>query len=190
MKSNMKCLGQMLAANGSTEADYLFTKQQLWRAYFANLRDPTMRRAGVDKKIMLMKRVLTPSLSYRCPRWPFRPGLAKKLDNLQREMVARCLRLQSLPDEPPNMYFRRVRQQAAGLLSDCRWSNVWRSRVELWGQHLDRHPQSWPSRLLRFHDQAWLQQQRLLSNSRSAISGRTNTRATAGRATSRWPGEM
>ena len=137
-----------------------------------------------------MKRVLTPSLRYRCPRWPYRPGLAKRLDNLQREMVARCVRQQPLPYESANAYFRRARGHAATLLSDCRWSNEWHSRLDLWHQHLQRHPEAWASRLYRYHGPAWLRQQRIDSNSISAASGRTRTRATPGRATPRWPGEL
>ena len=188
--AEMKCLGQILAANGSIEPDYAYTKQQLWKAYWANMRDPRLRTSNIATKITLMKRCLTPSVCYRCPRWPLKRGTAQKLDNLQTEMVMRCLRLPPQTFETRDAYFMRARQQAAQHISNCRWSNVWESRVHRWRAHILRHPECWSHRLLKFHDEAWLQHQRAAQGSPSVVGGRTGTRGTVGRATVRWPGNL
>jgi len=120
----MKCLGQIVTANGSIEPDYAYTKQQLWKAYWANMWDPWVRTASLGMKLALMKRCMTPSLSYRCPRWPYRCSTAQRLDRLQAEMVARCLRLPPQPLESSDAYFRRARQQAALHCASCKWSDV------------------------------------------------------------------
>ena len=153
------------------------------------MRDPRVRTANVGMKVTLLKRWLTPSLCYRCPRWPFARSHGQKLDKLQSVMVARCHRIPPpLQGESKDSYFKRARLHAAQRVADCKWSDVCKSRLHTWHAHLERHPSSWTHRLFHFHGEAWLQYQRAAHGSHAALGGRTGTRATSGRAATIWPG--
>jgi hypothetical protein len=110
-------------------------------------------------------------------------------DQLQTELIARCIRVPPCPLESRQSYCTRVRRHAAQVIKAHKWSEAWRMRIQKWQAHLSRHPEAWAARLLRYHDSAWLMRQRIAHNSPSVMAGRTGTRACNGRASARWPGD-
>ena len=138
-------------------------------------------------------RSVKPGIMYRAPRWPFLKSRASALDKLQAAMVARAGKLDFLPDETAECYKRRRSRAAATL---CRkhgtWSGAWEQSLCRWRAHLGRHPESWPSRALRFQDADWLRQRRvtLATPGVSCLTGRTDTRAAIGPVSRRWEESM
>merc|ERR1712224_921472 len=62
------------------------------------------------------------------------------------------------------------------------WSKIVQKRLCNWFDHVERHPESWISRLLRTNAESWLESRRLpFVNGRWTLrAGRTCTRANAG----------
>ena len=137
----------------------------------------------------IVSKSVAPVVLYRAPRWPYTATRAKQLDRMQALMVSRALRLPYLPDETAAAFMQR-RSRAAGTV--CRQqgtlSNSWRRRLENWHAHLCRHPDSWPTRVLRYKDAAWLRDRRveLAGEHVSSLSGRTGTRARVACPAKRW----
>ena len=151
--------------------------------------DQVASGAGIATRMNLLSRFVRPLLDYRASRWPPQQQVALEVDTLQRRMVAICLRAPRQPGELFGDYHRRRSREAA---AQCRrfgtWSARWFQRAIAWDDHLRRarNSSSWPAKLLRYHDAAWLQTFRLMASSASVLAGRTNTRLCPGKVHVRW----
>ena len=128
-------------------------------------------------------------LECRLGRWPWQPDYAKRLDRLQRKMVARILIVPQFPGEAVDAYSRRRGRVVAACISEkLTWGMVWAKRVQTWDAHL-RRPRnfgSWPAKLILTQDSFWLRTQRFLQSSASIFAGKTGTRAQSGKPAARW----
>ena len=182
---DMKVLGMMLCGDGSSTLCFENTIRSMWRAFYANIRHSGLRRSKVAIKQQLVKRAVTPNFTYRCARWSWSSTRAKRLDGVQNAMLAKCIVVPPMPFEDRLGYKIRKSTLASDLNRHCRWSAEWRTRLQTWHDHVRRHRNSWVSRLLSYHDAAWIRDQRRLHGS-SASGSRTRTRAQSGRVANRW----
>ena len=160
----------------------------MWGSFYANVGKGAFK-GNFKTKLKLIDRAVQPVLTYRCPRWPFVPTRAAKLDKLQDSMTARIMKIPGRPGESRSAYWQRVHRSAAAVnKSRQRWSDLWRTRVKLWGQHLSRHPDSWSKQLIDYHDESWLAQRRSIfaSGPFGILAGRTDTRCIRQKVHQRW----
>jgi len=184
-------LGHTLADNGSIKPCCSNTIGAMWRAFYANF-GKRMRNAPRQDKIKLLNRAVLPIATYRMPRWPYQRTAAQRVDRTQGKMLSIALGVKVMADETPAAFVRRrnlIVSQAA--TSAGRWSNIWKSRVSKWSQHLNRprNGNSWAAKTLHYHGKEWLQQQRIthaIGQFGSMLAGRTCTRSFPGVIHKRW----
>ena len=184
MVESFDCLGHIIQNDSGIRACFSNVKRSLWGSFWGNCGHASAKQLPVEMKFALMTRTCTPSLAYRCSRWPPQPTIAGELDRIQRKMVAVILRIPRRPDEPINAYCRRRRREAASVCNRLGpWSDLWFRRAKLWDEHIIRghNPYSWPCLLKPFHDSQWLEEQRMLHNMQG-----TSTRVSPGRPHMRW----
>ena len=178
------CLGHILEGCAGIRACFANVKRCMWKAFFANSGQRFFKNAHISTKLVLLSRACVPVLTHRCSRWPPQSGVAQELDRLQTKMVAALLRCAKATTETPAAYCRRRNKSAARLCKQSgRWSALWFQRSIDWNAHILRghNPYSWPTLLIRYQDESWLNEQRLLSNFQG-----TQTRCTVGRPATRW----
>ena len=89
---------------------------------------------------------------------------------------------------------RRNREIKNGLRNQTKFSTIWRQRAQAWHSHLLRHDKHHATKLMKWHDAAWLQAQRYKHLPQFSIkqrcwtvhAGRTDTRISAGNVHMRW----
>ena len=156
----------------------------MWAAFWANCRHPSMKKGPLNLRIALLNRACRPILDYRCSRWPPQPAIARELDGFQAKLAAVMLRSPRLAGENVVAYCRRRNKAASRLCMQIgRWSTRWNERAFNWNAHIERahNPFSWPSLLVKFHDETWIETLRVLCN-----NGCTTTRQQPGRPCARW----
>ena len=134
---------------------------------------------------MLIDRAVRRHFEFQCGAWPAQKIHRNKLDALQRKMHAIATGIKRLPAETMHQFNAR-RSRAIATQITRRWSLVWYIQCDRWAKHLARHSEIWPSRLLAFHDCAWLREQSLAAGSQSVLAGRTLTRAHRAPVQRRW----
>ena len=159
-------------------------KTAMWASFWANCMSKSMARASFESKLRLLNRACTPSLRYKCARWPPQRTVAKRLDGLQSRMISMIIRLPPADGESPADFVARRNRVAARIGSRYgKWSSVWYGAAISWHKHLLRgHDHySWPVLLLRHHDAMWLEARRALGT-----QGRPATRRQSGGICKRW----
>ena len=121
--------------------------------------------------------------SLRWARWPYQARYAKRLDSIQRKMLASLFGIKPSAQEPYDAFVQRRHIQAGHL---GRWSAGWGSSVVSWHDHLLRRhdPKVWSPVLLDWHDTSWLSLQGLMHS--VGLESRTRTRAYRGKVHRRW----
>ena len=196
LSSTFNVLGHTLQSSGSIRACWSNTRRCLWRAFWSNPGARTVRHLGLDSKLRLLQRAVTPALDFRCSRWPPQPQIARELDIVQRKMISSIMRIERGPVESIDLFHQRRGRVAAQVARDQGlWSRRWWQRAQMWDEHLarSRNSSAWSSRLRTHRDRRWFTERRanLLGNqhSQSALSvtaGRTQTRTAPGKVHMRW----
>ena len=184
----MKALGHWFSNNASSEESWTKTKRQMWAAFYANL-SPEKFQGTIDAKMKLLETAVLGIFTFQCPRWPYTPALAKRIDQFQTYMTGRLLRLPSFPYESSSDYFGRLHRAAGRLCNKHgKWSDLWIKRLRSWRDHVGRHPETWSHAILQYRNDAWLTDRRFsFSNSEHGLTaGRTGTRSVRQRVHQRW----
>ena len=84
------------------------------------------------------------------------------------------------PEDPPEAFNVR-RARIIRDIHRTQWSRIHCLSCLSWWSHLERHPDSWPAILSRTQGFEWVAQHRLVWNSPSSQSSKTNTRSARGR---------
>ena len=180
--------------NGSIRACWTFTRAAMWRSFWSNAGGKTAASLPTSSRLSLVKRTVTPQLSYRCSRWPPQKQIADELDRVQQKMISIALRQPRLPHEEVQDYVRR-RGRAARRICQKHgpWSNHWFARAAALYKHLSRSRNGtvWSAQLRDYHGKKWLEEQRASfivseTSSTSILAGRTGTRAFVGKVHTRW----
>jgi hypothetical protein len=192
-----ECLGQWLDPSSSCASAWKGCKRSMWSSFFAKL-PPTRAHALTSQQMYgMMDRYVLPILLAKAPSWPAHSELCKKIGAVQNRMFSALQRVDRIPCEPDNTYFRRRANIAAHQCTEHgKWSWAALKRTINWNGHVMRQdPQlSWGRALLGYHATEWLQQQRQLfapSSSNAArpwtlFGGRTDTRVRPGKPPTRW----
>ena len=186
-KQQMRCLGHIISANGSIEADFEQAKASMWAAFWINFR-PSLRNATKDAKLRFLRSCIASIGRFKWSRWPFQPTYAKRLDQIQTHMIALLFPCQPKDLEEKDSYFQRRSLLAGRLASSCgRWSAAWANAVCRWHDHCVRahDTRNWCSFVYLHRGADWLAAQRL-QNSRQGERNRTNTRSYRGKVTRRY----
>ena len=129
---------------------------------------------------------------WRVSRWPFQKTVALSLESVQCSMTASVMRIEKVPFEPDDHFFRRRRREARNTAMKAgSWACVWARRLQKWHAHCLRQNTVLKS-LLEWHDVAWLRERRsnyvtsnvrnILGISRNSLfAGNTGTRIVGGR---------
>ena len=184
MVTSFPCLGHVLQDDGGIRECFSNTKRIMWRAFWGNCGERSLRKASVSLKLSLLNRACRSVLRYRCSRWPPQPTFAVELDRLQTKMVAAMMRTPRLPGETAQDFCRRRNISAAThCRSSGRWSHDWFARSTRWDQHIQRShvPHCWLMLMRSFQDSLWLESCRALSQAHG-----TTTRVCRGRPCMRW----
>ena len=89
--SSMLVSGHVLQNDGGIDECLERTLKHAWRAFYANCSGRVIKNVPVNCKLRLLKACVGPIIDYRCSRWPFTITHAKRLDALQRNMLATIL---------------------------------------------------------------------------------------------------
>ena len=142
--------------------DFKATVAKMWRAFWANAGQASLKRAPLKAKIALLKRATLPVVDMHFVYWPFTTGRASQLDRVQRKMLASLARLRPNVDDTMETFWRRRRKHATQLQEEMgSWSRRWAKRVVKWDEHLHRATSScFPSQLVKICTAQELQQRR------------------------------
>ena len=187
LKRSMRCLGQILASNGSIEEDFSHAKTCMWASFWANF-GPALRRAPKHAKLRFLQGCVRPIASFKWSRWPWQPTYAKKLDQLQTHMLSLVFPCAPVLNEDSSDFFRRRSLNAGRLASSMgRWGAAWARSSIAWHDHVVRahDTKNWCHYIYSFHGHSWLEAQRL-AHSRAGETNRTCTRASRAKVTRRW----
>ena len=169
----------------------------MWRFFWKNNGSRACARVSSEGKARLLQRSVMANFLWKVSRWPFQKTVAIELDKVQCKMIAMILPCPRARDESLDHYCRRRLRQARNVSQKLGfWSALWAQRVCNWEQHLQRGERYSHicTRLLYFHCEDWLQEQRRAFvptsseriNANSLFSGRTGTRLNIGRPQVRW----
>ena len=115
---------------------------------------------------------------FKWSRWPWQVTYAKKLNQIQTQMLSLLFPLRHNEHETVDEFFRR-RSLAAGHVASAigRWSSTWATSVRNWHCHVVRahDAKTWSPYVYSHHARDWLAERRI-RNSRSGELNRTNTR--------------
>lgn len=190
-------LGHTITSTGSIRPSWLKCRAQMWASFYANFGAPTIKKASVPHKMKCIERVVRPLLSYRSSIWAPQKQIANELDPTHRKMISIACPTRRAAGEDPEQHARRKGRYASKLAKETGlWSKHWFNRAVAWDEHVHRNRSGckWNRSLLDFHDASWLQEQRSVfaavaptrSNPWTIFSGRSCTRAAAGRVQPRW----
>ena len=186
VKDHMKCLGQVIAANGSITEDWKCCIGCLWAAFFLNFR-PALRSSPIAVRLRFLELHILSVLAFRWSRWPFTTSTLQNIDSIQNHFTRLLFPLPSGDDERPEAYFAR-RSHFTGRISILagKWSLMWAKRVCSWFQHLQRghDTSSWAPKLIQFQDADWLESRRGWQSSTQRRG--TGTRLASGQPPKRW----
>ena len=156
------------------------------RSFYGNL-NKGLKYASRRAKFRFLRTSVQSVARFRWARWPFQVSFAKRLDRVQRSMLASVFDIKPLPEEPWDAFVQRRHTHTGRLASQCgRWSQAWAASVIAWDDHLARRhdENAWSPLLLDWHDSSWLSLRRLFHS--SGLESRTRTRAYRGKVQRRW----
>ena len=182
-------LGRLLSNRGSLAAAFAVAEKKMWGGFWGNAGSSRARHLPVRQRCTLIDRAVRPHFEFQCAAWPARKLYADKLDALQRKMHAIILRMKRQPCETSQQFNSRRSRCTSKHIRQC-WSQIWFRRCVQWAAHLERHPELWPAKLVKFQDSTWLQSCRLVAGSRSVLAGKTCTRAQRAHVERRWEDEL
>ena len=192
---DLECLGHVVSGDGNVAVCFAAAEKQAWGAFFANPASSKLKGAGLDRRLGQFTRCVTPCIAYRSSCWPPSKDLSTRLAKIQASMYATLLELPRNSNETIDSYMcRRGRAATALVRKHGSWSDQWHANARKWYQHLLRHPEGPAGQVLKFHDDDWLQVQRMNTHASrgcrslnlSAFAGFTNTRKASGRPSQRF----
>ena len=159
----------------------------MWAVFWANYR-PSLKAASKKSKLHFLQSSVAAIARFKWSRWPWQPTYARRLDQVQTQMVALLLPCVQAPSEDPDAFFR-CRSLLSGRLASTtgRWSIAWAKAVCRWHDHClrARDERNWNAFIYKYRCEEWLTQRRV-QNSRRGEAARTNTRASHGKVTRRY----
>jgi len=190
-------LGHTISNTGAIRASWLKCRAKMWASFYANFGGSAIKKASVTHKMKCIERAVRPVMSYRSSIWAPQKQVASELDAMHRKMISVACPTRRAAGEDSDQYARRKGRYASSLAKDTGlWSKHWFDRALAWDEHVHRNRSGckWNRSLLAFHDASWLQQQRsaFAANASTRLrpwtifSGRTCTRASAGKVQPRW----
>ena len=182
---NFVVLSRSVSNYGCLAVPFAITQRKMWGGFWGNAGSGRAKALPEWQRCALIDRAVRPHFEFQCGAWAAQKLYGDKLDALQRKMHAFAMGVRRLPAETIRQFNTR-RSRAISAHINKRWSHVWYRQCDRWAKHLTRHPDIWPSRLLAFHDCAWLRKQQLEAGSLSVLAGRTFTRAHRAPVQRRW----
>ena len=160
--TQMTTLGIVIDWKGSIAADFSATIAKMWRAFWANAGQASLKKAPLKAKLALLKRATLSVADMHFVYWPFTRARASQLDRTQLKMLASLARLRPNIDDTAETFWKRRRMHATKLQAHMgSWSFRWAKRVVKWDEHLRRATtSSLPSQLVRIRTADDLQQRR------------------------------
>ena len=146
----------------------------MWAAFYANVRARGWRKLGMQRRLSLLGRCVSPIAAHYLSIIPPQAAYAIKLDRLRKRMVSAAMFNTRLVVESWVCFMRRSSREASRWIEDNSqwWSRKWLQRSLSWAAHLERdyarqkshfvdgvHPDllstqfSWAATLYSFHGQ-------------------------------------
>ena len=180
--NSMLVLGHILQNDGGVEECFQATIHKAWKAFFTTCGNSLLAKLPIKTRLQSMQRTVTPVIEFRCSRWPFTLTLARRLDAVQRKMIAIILNVHMLSTETPESFVKCCGRLAASHQRQIgSWSRRWAKRVCDWNDHIrrDRNAACWSHMLLTVRSPDELAQRR-------QVHGRPQTRRFPGWCHARW----
>ena len=184
--SSMSILGCTVAANGSVEQCYKQTKASMWQAFYSNF-GKSLRMTSLQRRLKWLTINILSICACRWCTWPYSHASAKRLDKSQLHMVCLLLDHKMKPGICIDSYYRNRSILAGRTISNLgRWSERWAVAVLRWHHHCLRahDPNMWHARILSYHNNVWIEEQRQIHG--NGKIKRTRTRQCAGKVAQRW----
>jgi len=194
-RSALEVLGHHVADDGSLRPDWNHQRPRLWRAFWSCASSKALVGATLAEKEKAITRFVSPIGLFRWSRWPPQKQIANELNATQAAMLTTLLRIVPQAGETPTMYRRRRAALSRQNFQQVPlWSSQWFSRALAWHNHVLRHPESHSTRILAWHDSAWMRSRRqsllpmlsIRDHGWTPNAGRTNTRVRSGIVQCRW----
>ena len=113
--SQADILGHLVSGDCSPWPCWRRTLRSMWAAYWRNCVGPVTSALSLSARCKLLNRCVRPILHFRNTRWPYTHALAEEQDRVQRQMLLHFLRLERLPTDDDNAYFRRRMRAVASV---------------------------------------------------------------------------
>ena len=186
---------QLVSSDSGIASDFDDSVRKMWRAYWACASNNALRNASWKTHMNAMNKFVVPVGAWRWSRWPPQRHYATELDKVQKSMCSAFFHIAPASGETGLEYIkRRNREIKHGLRNQTKFSTIWKQRAQAWHSHLLRHDEHHATKLMKWHDAAWLQAQRYKHLPQFSIkqrcwtvhAGRTDTRISAGNVHMRW----
>ena len=191
---SIKILGRWIQNNAGVEEDWQQTKGKILAAHWANLEDSGAGLTSAGRctdRIRCFNNATVGIVASASPSQPRSNVLACKYDKLQQDLIARlCPYAKPAATQWPEWGKMRAKWARGHIKKP--WSSLGQRRQTKWYEHLQRHPHSWPSRMLKLARPSWLQEKRrsnygtIPSALRSLFAGRTGTRVSSEHVAPKW----
>ena len=116
--TQMTTLGIVIDWKGSIAADFSATIAKMWRAFWANAGQASLKKAPLKAKLALLKRATLSVADMHFVYWPFTRARASQLDRTQLKMLASLARLRPNIDDTAETFWKRRRMHATKLQAD------------------------------------------------------------------------
>lgn len=186
MQRSFCTLGHRIDDDAGISTCFEYVAAAMFRSYYGNA-SKGLRRSSKAAKLRFLKSSVQGIAQFRWSRWPFQRTYAKRLDGIQRKMLAHMFNITPHQGEPYDAFVQRRHVHSGHLASQCgRFSQAWAGSLLSWSAHVNRRHDTgtWSAAILDWHNTTWLTQRRLLHS--SANESRTQTRAYRGCVQKRW----
>ena len=176
----LRVLGPVLAATGSTVTDIGKACDSILRAFWSNSRFLCNPLIPLPARLSKFDPVACAVLRSRSAVWSPSNSNGRTLDSLQFKILGWMLRTRRQPHESPAQFKTRRARAMKGLIK-THWAKQAFVGNMSWLSHMQRHPYSISSQTFREQGFKWVQSQRQVWVSPASQSSKTFTRSARGR---------
>ena len=173
--SEARVLGPILTSNGSCNLDVKRGIIQINKAFWANSKFLINEKIPIEKRLEKLNSMAGGIIRSRGAAWIPSRGAVDILEKAQNKLIKIMLKVKRRPGETPDQYNLR-RNRMIKNFKKVSWALIHLEASISWLAHMQRHPDDYSSRLLRFCKH-WVAENRSFNN---AGGSRTFSRSNRG----------
>ena len=142
-------LGHCIQNDGGISHGWANMVSKMWGAFYANVRAPSWRRLGTQRRLTLVDRCIEGLVSFYVSIMPPQHSYCCDLIKIQKKMVAGAMGNFKLVVEDWETFRRRSAKESVKWIEEHGewWSRKWMAQAISWNNHLcrdyDRQLQHW-----------------------------------------------